>query len=333
MKKLSIFLILLCAIGAAQGQISQSDEATRLSADVVKLFSEKKYKEALPIAEKVVRLREQEFGANNFKTGEALRNLGFIQEANGDKKEAEKTLEKAIANYEAKNDLTKDFQVQLAQMLEIVAFFKYKNRKTEKAIEFYQKASELREKVHGQDALETVNSLWSLANIYQIQKNYKSAEKMYRRVLEIRAKKLERSDSEVQDAKIRYQCVAVRNDNSEEAKNFIKLLETTNSSDDNQNRSNSNFTMIRGGVVNGKATNLVRPAYPIEARSARASGAVNVQVTINEEGKVIFACAMSGNKLLFDASENAAYQSTFDPITILGKAVKVTGVIVYNFVP
>ena len=47
MKKLSIFLILLCAIGAAQGQISQSDEATRLSADVVKLFSEKKYKEAV----------------------------------------------------------------------------------------------------------------------------------------------------------------------------------------------------------------------------------------------------------------------------------------------
>ncbi len=332
MKKLSIFLILLCAIGAAQGQISQSDEATRLSADVVKLFGETKYKEALPIAEKVVRLREQEFGANHFTTGEALRNLGFIQQANGDKKEAEKTLEKAIAIYEAKNDLTKDSQVQLAQMLEIVAFFKYENRKTEKAIEFYQKASELREKIHGQDALETVNSLWSLANIYQIQKDYKNAEKMYRRVLEIRAKKLERSDSEVQDAKNRYQCVAVRNDNSEEAQSFIKSLETNNPNE-TQNQANLSPKMIRGGVVNGKATYLAKPAYPVEARSSRASGAVNVQITINEAGKVIFACAISGNKLLYDASENAAYQSTFSPTTLSGKTVKVMGVIVYYFRP
>jgi outer membrane biosynthesis protein TonB len=126
--------------------------------------------------------------------------------------------------------------------------------------------------------------------------------------------------------------VASRNDNAADAQSFIKSLETND-----QNKS-PNFVdvgpkLVRGGVVNGKATLLAKPAYPVEARSSRASGAVNVQVTINEQGKVIFACAMSGNALLYEASENAAYQSTFSPTTLAGKTVKVMGVIVYNFVP
>jgi hypothetical protein len=85
MKYLIILLIVFCVVGAAFAQTSQNDEATRLSAEVVKLFSAKKYKEAVPIAEKVVQLREVALGANHLKTGEALRNLGFVQVANGDK--------------------------------------------------------------------------------------------------------------------------------------------------------------------------------------------------------------------------------------------------------
>ncbi len=332
MKKLSIFLILLCGIGFVHAQTTQDDEANRLSAESVKLFNEKKYKEAQPLAEKAVRLREQEFGANDFKTAEALRNLGFIQVGNEDKKEAEKTLEKAIGIYERKTDLSPDSQSQLAQMLETVAFIKFENRKIERAIELYQKASELREKAHGKDALENVNSLLSLATIYHFQKDYKNAEKMYRRVLEIRAKKLARSDWNRQDAENRFQCVAVRNDHADEAKNFIKSLEAGNLSNA-PDQAKLGPQLVRGGVVNGKATYLAKPPYPSEARSSRASGAVNVQITIDEQGKVIFACAMSGNKLLFDASESAAYQSTFSPTMLSGKPVKVMGVVIYNFVP
>src|SRR5215218_6738710 len=50
---------------------------------------------------------------------------------------------------------------------------------------------------------------------------------------------------------------------------------------------------ISGGVVNGKATSLVKPAYPAAARAVNAQGAVNVQVTIDEEGNVIAASAVS----------------------------------------
>lgn len=91
--------------------------------------------------------------------------------------------------------------------------------------------------------------------------------------------------------------------------------------------------IVSGGVVNGKATNLVSPAYPAAARAVNARGAVNVQVTIDEQGRVISASAVSGHPLLRAAAVEAARQSTFSPTMLSGVLVKVTGVVVYNFVP
>lgn len=89
--------------------------------------------------------------------------------------------------------------------------------------------------------------------------------------------------------------------------------------------------IVSGGVVNGKAVNLVRPPYPPAAKAVRASGAVNVQVTIDENGNVISASAVSGHALLRQAAESAARSSKFSPTMLSGQRVKVTGVIVYNF--
>ncbi|MBS1794792.1 MAG: TonB family protein [Acidobacteria bacterium] len=88
---------------------------------------------------------------------------------------------------------------------------------------------------------------------------------------------------------------------------------------------------ISGGVLNGKATNLVKPPYPAAAKAVRAEGTVNVQVTIDEEGNVVSATAVSGHPLLRANAVQAARQSKFSPTTLEGKPVKVTGVIVYNF--
>ncbi len=91
--------------------------------------------------------------------------------------------------------------------------------------------------------------------------------------------------------------------------------------------------VISGGVLNSKANPLVKPEYPAAARAVRASGAVNVQVTIDEQGNVISAEAVSGHPLLRTASVEAAKMSKFPPTLLSGTPVKVTGIIVYNFVP
>jgi protein TonB len=90
---------------------------------------------------------------------------------------------------------------------------------------------------------------------------------------------------------------------------------------------------ISGGVLNGKATSLPKPAYPAAAKAVRAGGAVSVQVLISENGSVISASAVSGHPLLRAAAEGAARGARFSPTLLSGQPVKVSGVITYNFVP
>jgi Ca-activated chloride channel family protein len=89
---------------------------------------------------------------------------------------------------------------------------------------------------------------------------------------------------------------------------------------------------ISPGVVNGKAENLPKPDYPLAAKAVRATGAVVVQVVIDENGEVISAQAVSGHPLLQQSAVTAAKKARFLPTLISGSRVKVTGIIVYNFV-
>jgi len=89
---------------------------------------------------------------------------------------------------------------------------------------------------------------------------------------------------------------------------------------------------ISGGVLNGKAISLPKPAYPPIARAAHAAGTVVVQVLIDENGNVVSAHAVSGHPLLQAVAVGAARQARFSPTKLSGQPVKVTGVIQYNFV-
>lgn len=91
-------------------------------------------------------------------------------------------------------------------------------------------------------------------------------------------------------------------------------------------------SVLAGGVLNGKATSLPMPAYPEPAKAVRAIGTVVVEVTIDENGDVISARAMSGHPLLRAASVDAAREAKFAPTRLSGQPVKVSGLITYNFV-
>lgn len=95
-------------------------------------------------------------------------------------------------------------------------------------------------------------------------------------------------------------------------------------------RSNTPPT-ISGGVLNGRAIHLPKPAYPPLAKAAKATGTVMVQVLVDENGKVISATAVSGHVLLRVAAAQAAREARFTPTKLSGQQVKVSGVISYNF--
>ena len=102
---------------------------------------------------------------------------------------------------------------------------------------------------------------------------------------------------------------------------------------------------INGGVLNGKAVSLPKPAYPEAAKKAKIDGAVKVEIIIDESGNIESAAAVNENNdaelapevadawaALRSAAETAAMESKFSPTLLSGVPVKVRGVIVYNFV-
>jgi TonB family protein len=85
-------------------------------------------------------------------------------------------------------------------------------------------------------------------------------------------------------------------------------------------------------ILNSQAILLPKPMYPPIAKQMGVQGTVSVQVLIDETGRVVSAKAVSGNPSLTQAAQQAALGARFSPTMLGEQAVKVSGVITYNFV-
>jgi periplasmic protein TonB len=90
--------------------------------------------------------------------------------------------------------------------------------------------------------------------------------------------------------------------------------------------------VISKGPITGLAISLPKPLYSEIAKRARIQGSVNVQVLIDESGRVVSAKAVSGHPLLTVEAQKAALQARFSPTKLGDQPVRVSGVITYNFV-
>lgn len=90
--------------------------------------------------------------------------------------------------------------------------------------------------------------------------------------------------------------------------------------------------VVRKTILNGEALVLPKPPYPPMAMQIHLQGTVNIQVLIDEQGKVVSASAVSGHPFLIPVARNAALQARFSPTLLGDQPVKVSGVITYNFV-
>jgi TonB family protein len=105
--------------------------------------------------------------------------------------------------------------------------------------------------------------------------------------------------------------------------------ETSETQTDNRQRP---VGPVESGDLNGKAIDLPKPIYPGEARKAKVTGQVKVRVIVAETGRVLSADIVSGPKQLWLAAIEAARQARFNPTLIGGSAVKITGILTYDFV-
>ncbi len=298
-------------------------EAAQLSKTVVKLFTEGKYDEALPLAKHALELREMALGPDHELVQGALLNLAEIYTAVKKYGEAQKLIERLLKTHEKKVGPEDAGAAIYLDKLALLAYMQLDFSKTEAA---YKRSLSIREKAYGQNNAEVATSLYLLAEFYRFMGKFDKAQPLYEQATILRGKLLGYEHPEYLKTRDRYFCLAYETLQEKKLKDLAaKLGETSDPAKPDT---------FGGEVLNGRAISLPKPLYPDEARRGHAQGIVVIKVTIDELGKVIEAEDMcGGNPLLVRPSLEAARKARFTPTKVSGQAVKVTGVITYNFVP
>jgi len=213
----------------------------------------------------------------------------------------------------------------VTRLLDGLGFITYELRNENTSADYFARSLSIKEKVLGPDHSEVAQTVFNLAEIYRIKRDYRKAEPLYQQAIRIREKSSGKDNSELIRVLESYVVLLFAENKTDEGsqaqKRIVELL--------------GEKGIVPGGVLNGKAVTLVQPPYPAMARRDHASGLVQVQVLIDETGRVIQARTVNPGNLhwaLVDAAENAARHSVFTPTLLSGHPVKVYGIIIYNFV-
>ncbi len=333
MRKLILIIFVCFFLGLSlQAQTPETAEQTKalteitnLNVNLISLYKEKKYDEALKIALDIWELTEKKGLSKDLRVLPARTNLGEIYLSKGKESEAIAVFQKILDAYQANSG---DLRLPVAKLTERIALSYYLKKDYGKAEEFFLKALTLREALNGAESRETARINTLLGDVYRSKNDYGKAQEFYLKAIEMNDKVLTKDEKTERKDLENYTCFiyhkALRED---KIKEVSKLLKDFN---DARNPPRPEGKTIEGGVVNGKAINLVKPEFPLNSRGA--NGFVLVQVTIDEQGNVISAKATCGILEFVQVAEEAARKSKFSPTFLKGQPVKVTGVIVYNFV-
>ena len=343
---LTLLALLACA-GAARGQEAAAAdggraEDARLNAEVVRLYREGKYDEALPLAKRVLEMRERTLKPDDLAVASALNNLAAIYARKQKNGEAEELLKRSLAIAEksagAESDFAADVAGQLGRLRLEASDFK-------EAARLLQRALAAKEKRHGAQSPTLVPVLLNLADLNFLLSEPGPAYAALARALAILKAQRPRKDPATVSRLRTYYCPLMGIDrlkNAELAKLVGEVIwrleepEQAAASDierkERAARGESDENVVRGEVVNGRALSKPQPDYPRQAKEQRVAGVVVVKIVVDETGKVIEADALCGHALLARASVESARKARFTPTLLAGRPVKVSGVITYNFV-
>jgi tetratricopeptide (TPR) repeat protein/CHAT domain-containing protein len=181
----------------SEARAQGADELASLHTKVSQLYSQGKYAEAIPIAERYVSLAREKYGDNHTSYGAAISWLAYVYQAHDHYAEAEPLFKRALAIYE--NTVGPDHP-DIATALNNLARLYLARGRSPEAEPLYKRALAISEKVLGPENLGVGQSLNNLANLYDEQGRYTDAEPLYRRALAISEKALGPDHTEVATA-------------------------------------------------------------------------------------------------------------------------------------
>ena len=297
-------------------------EANRLNEEVMRLYGEKKYAEALPLAKRCLDLREKALGQNHEMVVSAMNNLAAIYGGMKQYVEAESLYRRSLSILEKRFGKDNNYLTYTLENLALTCFALRNNSDAEK---FYQRALAIKVNKFGPDHLETAHTLDLLGKFYERTDRFSKAGDSYKRSLAIKETALGPNDPVIAQSLEDCACAFLLNDQPAEAKPYQERAK--------QIRKTTEYETINESprFLQGTALRRVEPAYPDYARQMRISGSVVVEVTVDECGKVISAHAVSGPNELKDAAVSAARGWRFSPTRVAGRPVKVIGAVTFNF--
>jgi CHAT domain-containing protein/Tfp pilus assembly protein PilF len=161
-------------------------EARSLNAQVERLYGQGKWREALPLARRVVEVRRELLG-DHPDTADALANLGVLLKVQGDPAAARPYLEQALAVF---SKTLLPGHPQIATALNNLAMQQHAQGDYAAARPYLERALALRQKALPQGDPAIGQSLSNLGVLLQHQGDYAAARRYYEQALELRRKAL-----------------------------------------------------------------------------------------------------------------------------------------------
>jgi TonB family protein len=318
---LAFSLLFVNNVNASQ-ELPELQEAATLTASVVKLCSEAKYNEALPLAKRALQIREKLLPRTDQRVLDSLANLGEIYIGKQDYDSAKDIYKRLL---QAQEERFSSESVNLAPTLDRLAPLQYRALSFRDAEESYQRALALREKVFGSNHEEVARSVFAIAEFYRKRKDLTRATEDYRRALTMYGQLSGIYTSEFERTSDGYACLGYEHQKKEV---FSEMQEIRKQFAPELHEPDPYL------LINGRAYGLPKPDYPEEARKLRLAGTVTVKVMIDEAGNVISAKDICyGPPYLSESSVAAALKARFSATKLNGMPVKVVGIIQYRFVP
>jgi tetratricopeptide (TPR) repeat protein len=298
-------------------------ESRELTSKVVKLYGERKYDEALPLAKRALELGDAALGSTHAGLIPILINLGDLYVATLDFDDAKKSFERALSIGE--NTFGVD-NLRLTRALDELGYLASNKGEYRKAVDLFSRSLAIKEKFLEPGNIEIPRAAVSLAEIYRRNNDYAKADPLYQQAIRIYEESGQKDDRELVQALTKYLIVLSAENKKDEAASVEARLAKLSAESGVVEGG-----VLEGGVLNGNAVKFVRPTYPPSApRSPLVI--VQVRVLIDETGKVIKAEATGRlHPALRAAVEDAARHSVFAPTFRAGAPVKVSGTIIYQF--
>ncbi|HLL74454.1 MAG TPA: tetratricopeptide repeat protein [Pyrinomonadaceae bacterium] len=323
---LAAALLLQPVAARQQEQTDDPAEARRLSAQVVRLYAEGKYDEALPLARRALKIREKALGRDHQLTAAAAVNLAEQYWAKGKYDEAEPLLRRVLPAFEKASGEEAGIA---GGVLERLAILSASKRDPSEAEGFYLRALSARERAHGPSHEQVVSILNSLASFYRTNGRPGKAVPLLRRVAEIRERAHGPSHRRVGEALQRLACFLHKDKQKGEAERVEARANEILYADA---AAKPEPVALPHEAFMCKVISNPSPEFPAAAMRGRA-GAVTarIAVVVNEAGEVESARMVEGDAVMKKPSERAALKARFMPTLVGGRPVKMSGEIVHGF--